>query len=709
MRVLSLCAALILTACPPIQAPARPQLASFSVQVQGVYLSAGRTPLRVVSRCEEEYGGAANVPAEVKGTKACRYEIPLGQIEFDITATALDVAGEKVASFGGPVSFKVVPGDLAGGYEGRWAQANLGEITATVKSVHQYGEVRVWVEDAPPKPIYDGGVLVDGLPPEPLKRTYATGASPIIYFDDQTLQSLQQPDGFDNRSSPFVGEFVAIGKNPESGEVLKQSCEADPLRDQQPALMVVTGLDPAGFFVTDISACRLIERTADATGTQVRTPEPPEPCLVEFSDGGAAPIEGTDAGMGVCQISRKTCASRASCDRYLPGAYASMFVYNYNFPDGLNEGDLLFTLAGSIQEFTSTTQLVFPSWSIAESVRTLPPDQWNKWLAYARPYWIGGRTCGWDENPVPFLTDQLCGHNRRNLKMESLESGLVTIKQVRFPEIFENCDFNGDGTVPFFCESRDPNGEWFWTSCDFENVEPDEERVERECTQDCVLGRGPHQGRICSELSTFQGFGQFVVELGPAGPAWAGLDETIAARFHPVTAPAAVDPGDGGVALGASVRAQGFGLGVELAVVCDQSARYRVGNDLVTAGPTDALLEPGQIVRVTLAGSDTSVAFAATGAAANCSVGENSKARINLLTKDAIPQLNVNCRTDDPDPEAALQCQYLHGATFDLVGHLRHVQPARPRWMVIPRSPFDVCCHPGPGLGCPRPIVKCRE
>ncbi|MEW6433205.1 MAG: hypothetical protein AB1730_17005 [Myxococcota bacterium] len=713
-RALMSAVALALAGCPTISAPERAELSSFAVTVKGVYVRSGsaRAPLAVVSRCENEYGGAANVPAEVKGTKACRYVIPLGEIEIDLEAEALDVTGKRVSGFNGPVAFKVLPGDLSGGYEGRWGLANLGKVTATVKAIHQYGEVRVWVEDAPPKPIFDGGAQVGGpadLPAEPLQRTWATGASAPIFFDDQTLQSLQIPDGFDNRGSPFVGEFITVGKNPESGEVLLQSCTDDPLRDLQPALMVVTGLDPAGFFVTDISACRMIEKTTDSTGaTQVRTPEIPEPCLVDLPDGGAAPIETTDAGTGTCQISRGTCASRANCRSYLPGSFGSMFVYNYNYPDGLNEGDLLFTLAGSVQEFTSTTQMVFPSWSIAESVRLLPPSDWDKWLKFVRPYPIGGRTCGWDDNPVPFLTDQLCGHNRRNLKMESLESGLVVVKQVRFPEVFDDCDANGDGTVPFFCESRDPNGQWLWTSCDFTSVEPEEERVERECHQNCVTGAS-HPGRVCTELSTFKGFGQFVVELGPAGPAWAGLDETLPARMNTGTAPAAVAPGDGGVAVGPSVRLAAFGAGVEVAVVCDQPARYKLGGDTVSAGVDDALLGAGEIVRLTPGPTDTSVAFAATGAAARCSVGENTHARINLLTRDAIPQLNVNCRTDDPDEAAATQCRYLHGATFDVIGHLRHVQPARPRWMVIPRSPFDVCCHPGPGLDCPRPISKCKE
>jgi hypothetical protein len=713
-RALLASAALALAACTSIAPPARPELASFSVAVKGVFVTSGgaRAPLAVVSRCAAKYGGADGVPPEVKGTADCRYVIPLGPIEIDLEATALDIRGDALTSFNGPVAFKVVPGDLAGGYEGRWALAKDGRVVATVKSLHQYGEVRVWVEDAPPRPIYDGGALVGGqeaLPVEPPQRTYAAGAAPPLYFDNQTLQSLQVPDGFDNRSSPFVGEFVRVGKNPESGDLLLQSCSDDPLRDQQPALMVVTGLDPSGFFITDISACRRLEQTRDTAGmTQVRTPELPEPCVVALADGGTAPIEATDAGMGTCQVSRGACGSRAACKSYLPGTFGSMFVYNYNFPDGLDEGDLLFTIAGSVQEFTSTTQMVFPSWTIAESVRRLPPEQWNKWLQFARPYPIGGRTCGWDDNPVPFLTDQLCGHNRRNLKLESLESGLVVLRHVRFPEVFESCDFSGDGTVPFFCESRDPAGQWLWASCDFENAEPEAERRERECHQSCVLGVGPQAGKVCSELSTFAGFGQYVVELGPAGPAWAGLDDSLPSRIQAVTAPGAVGQ-DGGAAPGASVRANTFGAGVEVALVCDQPARYRLGDAAVTAGPADALLSAGQILRVVPGATDSAVAFAAVGASARCAVGLNSRARLNLLTKDAIPQLNVNCRTDDPDDDAAAQCRALRGATFDVTGHLRHVQPARPRWLVIPRGPDDVCCHPGPGLECPKPLAKCQE
>jgi hypothetical protein len=50
----------------------------------------------------------------------------------------------------------------------------------------------------------------------------------------------------------------------------------------------------------------------------------------------------------------------------------------------------------------------------------------------------------------------------------------------------------------------------------------------------------------------------------------------------------------------------------------------------------------------------------------------------------------------------------MHSVTFDVVGHLRQIQPARPRWMVMPRDADDLCCHPGTDGQCPRPIKACQ-
>jgi hypothetical protein len=91
-----------------------------------------------------------------------------------------------------------------------------------------------------------------------------------------------------------------------------------------------------------------------------------------------------------------------------------------------------------------------------------------------------------------------------------------------------------------------------------------------------------------------------------------------------------------------------------------------------------------------------------------CHVAANTRTRILVMTRDAVPSLQVECREDDPDAEKATQCRNLHGATFDVTGHLRQITAARPRWMVSPRDADDVCCRPGVGLECPRPIKPCQ-
>jgi hypothetical protein len=697
--------ALALFGCPLDPGPKLNNLTSFQVTVLGVFQRSGatRAPLAVAAPCVTKYGSAEAVPAEVKGTPACRYVIPRGEVEFDVKAVAMGLDGKPITDWNGSVAYRVVPGDLVNDLRARWTLVSGGEVTTTIRALHPYGEVRVWIEDSPPKALYDGGVVnpadmppdVDPITQAPFKRTYAAGASDLIYFSDQTLQSLQLPAELDNRSSPFTGEFVLVGRDPSAGgETVKQTCADDPRRNGADALMVVTGLDPSGFFVTDISACRLKEVLRDSAGASVRTPEPPQPCWLSLPDGGQT--ENLDGGTGVCGISEQACRKTADCPGYSPGTFASMFIYNYNFPDGLDEGDLLFTLSGAVQEFTSTTQMVFPAWSVAERVRRLPEDQWNKWLQFARPYDINARTCGQDNAAAPFLTDSLCGHNRRNMKMESLESGLVKLRRVRFPQRFINCDANANGSVPFFCETT-VDGVWQWSTCSFDAPEPEADRVERVCHMNCVVGMGDQAGVICSEEATFKGFGQYVVELAPPGLASAGLDEALPLRMQRVTAPAG----------GASTRVGGYGGGQEVAITCSASARWRAGDATVAADDTATAIEPGQVARYTFSGSESAIAIKASGADATCTVGLNAHARINLITKDAVPELNPDCREDDPDADKAKQCRNLRGAEFNVIGHLRHVQPARPRWVVIPRAPDDVCCYPGQGLECPRPIKPC--
>lgn len=686
--------------------PGNEGVSTFVVSVVGIYRADGsRTPHAVVTECNAQHGN--NVPDKVRGTAACPYAIPRGEVDVELKVEALNTKSERMP-FNGTVSFRSVPGDLTTDYPYRFGYMKDGDLTFTTRVAHLYGEARFWVEDAPPEILYDDGVprpfLLENEDDRTRVRTYATGASPIVYFEDPTLAKVQIPDdkrgvGFDNRSSPFVGQFMVIGRNPESGSVTTQTC-ADLLpdgtpqpQDGQPAMLVVTGTDTTGFFVTDITSCRVREVQEDSMGSTVRVPEP---------------------------------------DGYSPGTYGSMFVYNYSYPEGLEPGDLLWTLSGAVQEFTSTTQLTFPSWSVRERVRLLPPPEWNKYLDLVKPVELNARICGLDNQAAPFLTDPLCGHNRRNLKLESVESGLVKVRHVRFPDLFVNCDANADGTVPFFCEGTRPVepqvsceraadcafgltcdrntqvcAAWGFQDCDFESTEPAADFAEMQCNIDCVIGYGPYAGKRCAEAATYNGFGQYVVEMNPPGPADAGFDASLPARFSEVTLSGSSQLFALPFAPGVTLPASG---GVEVALWCESDARVKAGDASVTATASDIAVPARQRTFVQLQPTQTRLAVIGTGAVApgaKCFAGYNPRLKINLITKDAVPDLNPDCNPADANTELAEQCRLTRAATYDVTGHLRQLQPGRPRWAILPRDQQDVCCHPGPGLSCPKPLQAC--
>lgn len=168
--------------CLRIEPPVTTGLTSFDVRVSAINLPGTQTPLPVVTSCSKKYGSDALVPAEVRGTKACKYQMPRAEVDVQISATALDHEGKVMPDFFGPVTFRAVPGDLTGVYRERWAQAHSGKAElANLKVAHLFGEVRFWAEDAPPALMFDGGapmVNTEELPVEPELRTYATGLSP---------------------------------------------------------------------------------------------------------------------------------------------------------------------------------------------------------------------------------------------------------------------------------------------------------------------------------------------------------------------------------------------------------------------------------------------------------------------------------------------------------------------------------------------------
>jgi hypothetical protein len=381
---------------------------------------------------------------------------------------------------------------------------------------------------------------------------------------------------------------------------------------------------------------------------------------------------------------------------FMPGTYGSIFVFNAAFPEGLDEGDLVWSVAGTVAEPASSTQLTFPSWSIREKVRLLPESEWNKYLSQVVPVTLNLRMCGLDDNSNPFLTDTLCGHSRTNLKMESLESSLVRIRNVRFPRVFANCDLNGNGHVPLFCESRQ-NGRWIWGSCTSEDPEADE----RQCNIDCTVGQGDYRTRLCSERTNYLATGQFVVALPGPGSAEGNLDDSAPARMQTVA-----------VSDVSSRAGRGYRAGAFVRIWCNTRVRVNFGQEDVEATEESPILEGRTVLPHIFSDPDRFVAFVAESdfdPHSACVIGQDAVTRVNVNFRTAVPDLQLNCSEDDVDVEAGEECRRLHAARYDIVGHLRHSQISRPRWAVVPRYLDDICCWPGADLACPSPIQPCRS
>jgi hypothetical protein len=216
------------------------------------------------------------------------------------------------------------------------------------------------------------------------------------------------------------------------------------------------------------------------------------------------------------------------------------------------------------------------------------------------------------------------------------------------------------------------------------------------------VGLGEFAGKVCSERNTYNSFGQFVVEMSGPGPRSAGLDDSLAKRTQTISI---TTTSKATTALTTGVTGQG-----QIRVWCDTPVRVKFGPSGVVATAEDFPLAAKARLDHTLTGNELYAAFIADGdisGQGQCFVAINSRTRVNIVTRDAVPDLVVDCSETDKDAERARQCRLLHAATYNVTGHVRQVSAARPRWMVLPRDVDDICCFPGQEGECPKPIKPC--
>ncbi len=419
----------------PSSLPAATEVGSFAVHINGV--NEGLVP----AECNGSSVDRANIcncdPSQRGKSPRCPYEFPTADtpVTVTITAEALDHNGNFLPTYTGyamitPRSGKIASKcDPLGPNDPIWCnkKANTdptayspspeGEMlyfenglseAKTFQIIHAYGPMRIWVEDCGSWWNVAGGTSVNTV-----FGTFASGISDAVYFAGPTIKQMQMTD--DNTTSPLVphsADICAILSDPRYAygeDVSQQGYSSEPvlgivgtfvddngeLQNSGPpnmgefftinrGRMVVTALDNAGFFVTDISP--------------------------DFSTEG----------------------------------FNHLYIFNFNYPEGLEVGTELASLQGAPIEFTGTTQLQQPSWTVAKvepsEAAPLPAPINISASMYASSLNTYGRN----------LSDKM--------NLEKLEGALVTMDNlapatdfaIHFADgssLSANCDSNNSGSI----------------------------------------------------------------------------------------------------------------------------------------------------------------------------------------------------------------------------------------------------------------------
>ncbi len=216
------------------------------------------------------------------------------------------------------------------------------------------------------------------------------------------------------------------------------------------------------------------------------------------------------------------------------GGYNHLYVYNYSYPEDLEVGDRLDLLSGTSQDFSGCTQISFPAWQKAVDENRRPLSIEEPLDSLIPPALVTKAMCDISNTGA---NEHLCGYSKNNWTMEAIESARVRIENVRTPDVFVNCDFNGDRqVVANWAEPGNPeaicsvaclkhNGQSEFTVQEIAGSPAALADVVTLGSVVCpwessIPGIDPHCKRvrigpehICSELTTMRQFGQWVVSL----------------------------------------------------------------------------------------------------------------------------------------------------------------------------------------------------
>lgn len=339
--------------------------------------------------------GCENAPD--RGTRACPRPFPSqgAPAVVRLRAQALDRKGKPLA-WNGLAQVDVRPGAVEGVGPAGMVLAFTDGISAEidVPIIHASGPTRIWIEDC-------------GSPSQP--GSFATGVSAELNFENPRIDQLQiTHDNTTGPVEPRADNVCAIAGDPRYGLGVNEDGQVEFVGYS--AGRSVNVPPPAIGTFLEIEGCTRAEYDAAlAEGGSCRR----GPLVVTAID---------NAGFFVTDIHPNS----------VKRGFNSIYLFNFNYPDNLEVGDIVVSLKGAPAEFAGTTQLRNPAW---------------------RRDGVGR---GRDLLPAPIhLTEQLIDesirtygrNNNEALEIESLEGSVVCVDNIAPTSEPRNCDLNNSGRI----------------------------------------------------------------------------------------------------------------------------------------------------------------------------------------------------------------------------------------------------------------------
>ena len=345
----------------------------------------------------------------------------LSDAAWSFEVRAVDPQGNEDTSFNGFTRLKVVPGAVntveGPGAVGRNIKFENGVATGVANVTAVFGPARLWFEDIGYVPTVPGEVpaCANGADDDGDVTADFPSDPGCAFADDNNEEDGTLLTGV---SPPVFYDLPTLADVNGRGSTTPFPAVAVDIRTSRPSTVIVTRVSSNGFFVTDIG-----------------DPD---------------------------------------------NAYNHLFAFNFNTPAGMRVCNRLDLLTGTATEFFGFTEINFPSYEIGRvdvdnDTRCINDAGRDDGSLGCPAGQFCERVREFDEfgvcQPcmVPQPAELMAGDVNDDAFMETLESGLVTMEQLRIspnigpenPELIgenmyaftpnaSNCDLDGDGVVDFF-------------------------------------------------------------------------------------------------------------------------------------------------------------------------------------------------------------------------------------------------------------------